>query len=123
MCGWVKTAREAAELYLRGVHRMSSHVRCRDELAEQADKGKIMFVQLNDGSTPLDIQAARTRSSKVVPKPICQEQLLAEVVIDSAAKGFDSHTPGLSEGCRVLDIHVQFATVQASRAKWGPGHR
>jgi len=43
VCGWVKTAREA-------------------------DKGKIMFVQLNDGSIPLDIQ----------------------VVIDSGAKGFDS---------------------------------
>jgi len=43
VCGWVKTAREA-------------------------DKGKIMFVQLNDGSTPLDIQ----------------------VVIDSSAKGFDT---------------------------------
>eukprot|EP00439_Symbiodinium_sp_Y106_P044202 s451_g5.t1 len=43
VCGWVRTAREA-------------------------DKGKIMFVQLNDGSTPLDIQ----------------------VVIDSGAKGFDS---------------------------------
>ncbi|CAE7688301.1 asnS [Symbiodinium microadriaticum] len=43
VCGWVRTAREA-------------------------DKGKIMFVQLNDGSTPLDIQ----------------------VVIDSGTKGFDS---------------------------------
>jgi len=43
VCGWVKTAREA-------------------------DKGKIYFIQLNDGSIPLDIQ----------------------VVIDSTAKGFDS---------------------------------
>jgi len=43
LCGWVKTAREA-------------------------DKGKLYFIQLNDGSIPLDIQ----------------------VVIDSSAKGFDS---------------------------------
>jgi len=51
VCGWVKTAREA-------------------------DKGKLMFVQLNDGSTPLDIQ----------------------VVIDCNAKGFDSLKGNIGTG-------------------------
>ena len=59
VCGWVKTAREA-------------------------DKGKLYFIQLNDGSIPLDIQ----------------------VVIDSAAKGFDTLKGKVGTGASMKCIGV-----------------
>ena len=67
-----------------------------------------MFVQLNDGSTPLDIQAARplhlgTASSCVTHVPPC-----LQVVIDSGAKGFDSPSPGSRE--TILDTAVHHVT-------------
>ena len=65
----------------------------------EADKGKIMFVQLNDGSTPLDIQAASIRHHSVLMRDSCsaQDSFGLQVVIDSGAKGFDSPSPGSRE--------------------------
>ena len=52
LCGWVKTAREA------GTDRCETDVRPLENCERgQADKGKLYFIQLNDGSIPLDIQA------------------------------------------------------------------
>ena len=55
----------------------------------QADKGKIYFIQLNDGSIPLDIQALVGLLLILVYATSLQPNVL-QVVIDSTAKGFDS---------------------------------
>ena len=90
VCGWVKTAREA---HLQA--NLAAACGCVSctllELVKQADKGKIMFVQLNDGSTPLDIQVVAKRAR--YPRG-CMPDSALQVVIDSSAKGFDSHAPG-----------------------------
>lgn len=56
----------------------------------QADKGKIYFIQLNDGSIPLDIQALVVPLLLILVYATSLQPNVLQVVIDSTAKGFDS---------------------------------